>query len=346
MQGNSQWLNVRNEGDGVTADIYLFDAIDNWYGIGKNSFIQAIEATGATQLNVHISSPGGDVDAALAMHDYLKSYNGKVKTILTGVVASAATIVASGGQVVEMSDNALYMIHNCWTVAVGDADQLRQTADVADKFNERIVRIYTKKTGKRPEPIRTLMDAETWMDAKEAKAHGFVDKIIEPVKLAASIDLSKMKAMGFKNIPADKLEKINSHIENMENKTILERLEKGFSDLTNAIANIGKPKAAKEGEPAEPAVTEIKVLDNAEVTAKLAEVQASIQEVSEANTVLQNSVTAKDTEIATLKAENARLKAGGVDQVPGPDADGDPNAKADPWKQAAKELHAFAHQRK
>lgn len=344
MQEKS-WLNVRNEGDGVTADIYLFDIIDSWFGIGKKSFVDSVKATGASHINVHISSPGGSVDDALAMHDFLKSYPATVHAYLTGVVASAATFLSAAADKVHMSENALYMIHNVWSWAVGTADEMRKEADTIDKFEERIIAIYQRKTGLRKSQIKSMLDEETWMDADEARSHGFVDKVVEASKLAAKVDLKNLQEKGFKNIPQDKLEKINSHIENMENKTILEKLEEGFKNLGTAIANIGKPKEPATSEKPE-AATEIKVLDQAEVTALVDELKGNIETVRTENHTLTQVNATLQAENEALKAENARLSVGGVETPPPGDPNGDPNAKPDPWKTMAKELAGYVKSKK
>ena len=76
-----------------------------------------------------------------------------------------------------MSAGALFMIHNASGAVWGDKTAMRDTADLLQKVELAIVNDYTRKTQKTPEDIMGMMDAETWMTAEEALAHGFIDQI-------------------------------------------------------------------------------------------------------------------------------------------------------------------------
>ena len=82
------------------------------------------------------------------------------------------------------------MIHNAWTISVGDANFMRETADILDKIDGNMLDIYAAqaKTGKKE--TKAMMDAETWMTAKEAKDKGFIDTILDGKAVKAQFDLS------------------------------------------------------------------------------------------------------------------------------------------------------------
>jgi hypothetical protein len=91
------------------------------------------------------------------------------------------------GQKVVMPANALMMIHNPWTVSMGDAERLRKDAELLDKIKGQIVGAYLGKCGakKTRDEIVAMMDAETWLDGAEAVAAGLADECGEAIKAAA-----------------------------------------------------------------------------------------------------------------------------------------------------------------
>src|SRR5690606_34566086 len=71
---------------------------------------------------------------------------------------------------------AMMMIHNPWTLAIGDADDLRKTAETLDQVTEALIDVYQARTGLSRDEIRTMLDAETWMTGPEAVEKGFADE--------------------------------------------------------------------------------------------------------------------------------------------------------------------------
>lgn len=116
----------------------------------------------------------------------------KVTAHIDGLAASAATFIACACDEVRMADGAFWMIHQASTFAWGDAEQLRDTANLLDKADDSIVADYAAKTGQDAQQLRDWMAAETWFTAAEAKAAGFADVVVDaPVRnIAAEFDFS------------------------------------------------------------------------------------------------------------------------------------------------------------
>jgi flagellin-like hook-associated protein FlgL len=93
-----------------------------------------------------------------------------------------------------MADNALLMIHNPWTVSMGESKDLRKEADLLDKLKVNLRNAYVRKTGINAEEIAQMMDEETWLDAVEAVALGFADAIEEGVAAAATATPEMLRA--------------------------------------------------------------------------------------------------------------------------------------------------------
>lgn len=162
------------------ASLYIYDVISADWGVGALAVIDAItQAAGAKTLNVHISSPGGDVFESRAIMAAIARFPGNTIAHIDGVCASAATSIALACGEVAMNGGGFFMIHNASGMAWGDKQAMRDTADLLEKIEGVIVADYTGKTGKDAAEIVAMMDAETWMTATEALAHGFIDRIAE-----------------------------------------------------------------------------------------------------------------------------------------------------------------------
>ncbi|WP_295163409.1 head maturation protease, ClpP-related [Selenomonas sp. F0473] len=168
---------------GGNAELLLYGEISetSWYGdeITPKAFAEDLRTIGGRPLTVRVNSPGGDVFAAHSIYNQLKAYPGHVTIHIDGLAASAATIVTCAGDSVIMAHNALFMIHNPSTLAMGDAADMRRAAELLDTVRRTIISVYQKRTGDRlsEEELIDMMESETWMEAEDARAHGFVDRV-------------------------------------------------------------------------------------------------------------------------------------------------------------------------
>ena len=132
-------------------------------------------------LTVWIHSPGGDVFAAAQIYNALRNYKGKVTVKVDGLAASAASVIAMSGDEVQISPVGQFMVHNPWTLCVGDAAEMQKTIEALNSCKESIIEAYRRKTGLSHSKLSALMDSEKWIYAREAVELGFADKIIGDV---------------------------------------------------------------------------------------------------------------------------------------------------------------------
>lgn len=184
----------------TSAELLIYDEIGQW-GKTSKDLITELTALGdaITRLDLRINSAGGDVFEAIALYNALLRHPAQVITHVDALCASAATVVAVAGDEVRMADNALWMIHDPWTVAMGNSAAMQKQADVLESVAETIVRIYARKTGAEPDTLRAWMQAETWLNAEEAQQAGFVDAIEAPLKIAALVQAHDVSR--FRNVP-------------------------------------------------------------------------------------------------------------------------------------------------
>ena len=136
-------------------------------------------------ITITVMSGGGDAFASLGLYDFLKGKDVTVR--IYGIAASGAAIISAAAKRTEMAAGAFLMIHNAYSIVEG------QGQDVLDQINERQVEVFASKSGKRKEKVREMLEAETFLSAKEAYDMGFADAVFDPLKMAAS--LSNMKTM-------------------------------------------------------------------------------------------------------------------------------------------------------
>lgn len=177
--------------------IYIYDAIVSdeetaywWGGVSAEALVPEIRAIKGGTVHLRINSPGGDVFAAQAICQAIRESGAKVVAHIDGYAASAATVIATAADEVEIADGGFYMIHNAWTWAMGNANDLTATAALLSKIDGSLAAQYAKKSGQSVEDIKTQMDAETWFTAQEAVDAGLVDRIAEGKKAEAAWDLS------------------------------------------------------------------------------------------------------------------------------------------------------------
>ncbi|WP_067518552.1 head maturation protease, ClpP-related [Endozoicomonas ascidiicola] len=189
MSHNRQWYTFKNEAN-QTPELYIFDDIDDWYGVSAQSVVDQIRNLDAADINVRLNSRGGMVFEGIAIYNALRLHKANIHVTIEGLAASIASVIAMAGDTVTIAENAMMMIHNPYGWAQGDAEAMRKTADIMDKIADSIAVSYTARTGKSLEDMKALMESESWFTAKEALDMGLVDQIDEPVKAAARFDLS------------------------------------------------------------------------------------------------------------------------------------------------------------
>lgn len=186
------------------ADIWIYGDIgESWSGesVTAKEFSEELKnLTGVREITLHINSPGGNVFDGLAIYNSLKKFRARVVTEIDGMALSIASIIALAGDEVRMAGNAVYMIHNPWTMAAGDASEIRKVADQLDLVRGSLAGTYAAKTKDSAslEQISEWMNAETWFNSDEALKAGFVDQITDPIEIAAKYDLSRYH---YKNMP-------------------------------------------------------------------------------------------------------------------------------------------------
>lgn len=174
---------------GAGAEIELYDEIGFW-GTTAKDFRAMLKEAGPGDLKLKLNSPGGDPFDGISIYNEMLAHPGRIKVEVTGLAASAASIVAMGGDEIIMAENAMMMIHNAWAVIAGNRNDLRDFAGVLDKIDGAMAKTYAARSGKGVRTIAKMMDDETWLTAQEAKDAGFADTVGVSSSTKAAFDLS------------------------------------------------------------------------------------------------------------------------------------------------------------
>ena len=160
------------------ATISIFDVIgQSWDGEGFSDKKCAgiLRNLGGRDVTVNINSPGGNLFDGIAIYNQFREYKGNVTVNVIGMAASAASLIAMGADEVRIARSAFFMVHNCWCVAIGNANDFRKIADENEVFDNAMAEMYAMRTGLELKKVKTLLDGETWIGGTSAIDQGFAD---------------------------------------------------------------------------------------------------------------------------------------------------------------------------
>ena len=170
---------------GQQADVYIYGDLvaDQWFEgeTSPDSFrkeLQRLADDGVTQLQVHIDSYGGAISAGWAIYNVLKDFPGTVSTFADGFVASAAVYPFLAGSRRAANPMSVFFLHQAWSAAAGNADELRKAADDLEILNGIGLEAFAA-VGMDKDKVLELEKEETWLTAKAALELGLATEILD-----------------------------------------------------------------------------------------------------------------------------------------------------------------------
>jgi ATP-dependent Clp endopeptidase proteolytic subunit ClpP len=166
------------------AEILLYDFIgyDWWSDTGTTalSFKQNLDGLGdVKRLTVRINSPGGEVWDGMSIYNQLSQFPAETTVVIDGLAASIASVIAMAGDKVQAAEVSQLMIHDAWTIAIGNEQDMREMADVLAKIDGQVADTYAKRSGiKTTMQFREMMNKDTYLTAQEALELGLIDEVI------------------------------------------------------------------------------------------------------------------------------------------------------------------------
>src|SRR5690625_1994605 len=139
-------------------------------------------------VTVEINSGGGSLFHGSEIYTMLREYPHNVTVKVTGVTASAASVIMMAGDKILMSPTSQMMIHNATIGTYGDYREMDSASSLLKNANQTAINAYKLKSGMGDDELKDLMDKETWFTAHQALEHKLIDEVMfeNPVQVAAS----------------------------------------------------------------------------------------------------------------------------------------------------------------
>lgn len=202
--------------------------LDGVVGFDFTAASVAAQLLGAGDVEVTLNSQGGDVLEGMAIYNAFNDHQGAVKFVIDQAMSMATIIMLAGNERIGRRESSMIMIHRPWGVGMGNADEMRDSADILDKMQAQMQAIYAGSMNCSADELSKMLDDETYMDADEALACGLLTSVISGSKNA-------LHQMAFAALANDDLKlnraKYTAKVKQIENKT---------SDFCHSLQNAGK----------------------------------------------------------------------------------------------------------
>lgn len=185
-------------------EILIDKEIGGWFGITASEIRKQFdEVEEGEDIKLVVDCPGGDCFEGISIYnfirDYARNHTNKITSYVQGMAASAASwIVCAANSInsenkIIVEDNSIFMIHNCWGVAIGDHREMQKSADFSKRIDNLIIKMLSNRSKKDEKKIEKLMADETWYFGNEILENGFCDEVIAAGRDAETDPLAEME---------------------------------------------------------------------------------------------------------------------------------------------------------
>jgi ATP-dependent protease ClpP protease subunit len=229
------WYKITAKKD--KAEIMIYEQIGQSFwddsGVSAKKFVSDLNALDVGAIDLFVNSPGGNVFEGNSIYNALVRHKAKISATIDGVAASIASVIVMAADKIRMPKNSLMMIHDPSALVMGTAEDMQKMIEALSRIKTGLISAYMTHTTKTEKEVDEMMQAETWMTAKEAVDMGFATEMIEPVKMAASFEAFKY----FNNVPESLTVsgKTNLTKEGDSMKISLELIQNEHPEIVNAI---------------------------------------------------------------------------------------------------------------
>lgn len=297
----------------VDADKETFEDVTP---VQVNSFLKTLQD--GEEVVFEITSYGGSVTAGLAICNLLKqaSANGhKTTAHVIGIAASMASAIACACDNLKIDANAFLMVHNPWTMTMGNAIDLRKEAEVLDQYRDALLAIYRTKFDAGDETIKAMLDSETWIIGDAASFFNLKAEVIptaEPLRIAASLKMPKFMhtPKALKEIIMEKEQELKQANDEVKEEVVEEKAEE--TKVEETVVEEPKEEVVEEPKAEEP---KEEMVAKAEVDKRVSGMQSAMAKQMDAmkkdyEAKIQDfevQMKVKDEELNKAKAEVTSL---------------------------------------
>lgn len=260
-----QKFDIKNEGKNIELKIYG-EIGEDWFeeeADTKNGEVKTLkdldkilkDNKDAATIDIYINSTGGSVFDGIAIYNMLKRHRAYKRVFIEGFACSVASVIAMAGNSIVMPETSMMMIHNAWTVVMGNAKELRKMADDLDIINESIRKAYMSKAHIDETKLVELMDNESYLTANECLEYGLCTKIDTNINVEEETNKAFEQITGLYQNKLDTLNAIKNAIKDIEQGDKVEETEVKPNEATTGEAQesandpvneIGTPEEAIE----------------------------------------------------------------------------------------------------
>lgn len=244
MKNKKIWDLKQSSENNEILEMYLYGDVEgdyyDWWEdrdviseTSANHFKQELDKYPNIQkINIYINSYGGSVFEGTAIYSQLKRHPAEKIVYIDGFACSVASVIAMAGDKIIMPSNTMMMIHNAWTSASGNAEELRKAADNLDVIMTANRQAYLNKAGDKlkEEELIQMLDGETWLTAEQCVELGLADEILDK-----EVDLTNAQQL---------LQKANNTLESQlqYNKILVAQYKQAIEDNPIALKKETKQK--------------------------------------------------------------------------------------------------------
>lgn len=187
------WFTIKAQAGDAVAEVSIHAEIGMW-GINAQQFLRELKNIQAGTINLSINSPGGSVFDALAIFNGLRASGKTINVTVLGIAASAASYLAMAGDKITMPENTFLFIHNPINAVYGNAEDMRDMADVLDKIGASLTATYAKRWKGTDEELTAALAAESYLTAAECLELGLCDEVTPAIEAKAKFDIENLPA--------------------------------------------------------------------------------------------------------------------------------------------------------
>ena len=187
------WYTIKAAAEGSdVAEVSILEAISPWYGVDAKSFLTEFRALKASKVRLFLNSPGGSVTEALAIFNGMRATGKQIEVVVLGIAASAASYIAMAGDKISMPRNTLMFLHNPIGGVYGNAEEMRDYADVLDKMGVMLTATYAKRFKGEEAVLQQFMKDEALLTADECLKYGLCDEVTDEITATAEFDVDSL----------------------------------------------------------------------------------------------------------------------------------------------------------
>lgn len=240
-----KWFNVKKKDDD-TGEVYIYGEIvdEKWFStdVTPTDFIEELKNLGDIDyIDLYVNSYGGNVYAGIAIYNILKRHKAVITAHVDGIAASIASVVIQSADEIRIPKTAMIMVHKPWSIAIGDADEMKKVSEILDQIQVNIEEAFLERGKVNEKKLKDFINNETWFTGEEAVKEGFADTIEPNKKVNASmkndkifINKQEINTDHFKHFPKEKFEFVEDKPE--DDKTDANDADDNNSDKNNLNA--------------------------------------------------------------------------------------------------------------